>query len=71
MDIVVGKPDVKPSTPSHSFGVREGNWRSLLREPGWKRAGRFMAAATPRRSTGINPRARAPIDPRMPTLTPP
>jgi hypothetical protein len=71
-NLVVGKPDVKPSAPSHSPGVREGNMRkSLIREPGIKRAGRFMAAATVRRSTGINPKARQPIDPRMPILTPP
>jgi hypothetical protein len=70
-NLVVGKPDVKPSAPSHTFGVREGNMRkSMIREPGIKRAGRFMASATPRRSTGINAAAHGPIDPRMPVLTP-
>ena len=71
-NIVVGRPDVKPSTPSHTMGVREGNMRkSLIREPGIKRAGRMMAQATVRRSTGINAKAHQPIDPRMPILTPP
>lgn len=70
-NLVVGKPDVSPSTPSHTMGVREGNMRkSLIREPGIKRAGRFMAQATVRRSTGINAEAHRPIDPRMPILTP-
>jgi hypothetical protein len=70
-NIVIGKPDVEPSKPSHTSGVREGNQRtSLMREPGVKHAGRFMAVATPRRSTGINAKAEQPIDPRMPVLTP-
>jgi hypothetical protein len=71
-NIVVGKPDIEPSAPSHTIGVREGNARkSIIREPGVKRAGRFMAQATARRSTGINAKAHGPIDPRMPILTPP
>lgn len=71
-NITVGKPDTEQDASSHSVGVREGNARSrITRERGIEKAGRFMAAATPRRSTGINPRARQPIDPRMPVLTPP
>ncbi len=71
-NIVVGKAEGKQDRSAHSPGVREGNMRkSLAREPGVLRAGRFMAAATPRRSTGINAKARQPIDPRMPVLTPP
>ncbi len=71
-NIVVGRPQVRPSAPSHTRGVREGNARThMIREAGVKRAGRFMAEATERRSTGIDPRRRAPIDPRMPFLTPP
>jgi hypothetical protein len=70
-NLIVGKPDVEPSAPSHSFGVREGNMRkSMVREPGIERAGRFMAQATARRSTGINAKQHLPIDPRMPILTP-
>lgn len=71
-NVTVGKPDVKPSAPSHSPGVREGNKRkTVIREPGIELLGRLMAVATARRSTGINAKARRPIDPRMPNLTPP
>jgi len=70
-NIVVGKPQVKPSTPSHTPGVREGNQRtSIAREPGIKRISPRMAHATMRRSTGINAENHKPIDPRMPVLTP-
>jgi hypothetical protein len=72
MEIVVGRPYVSPSTPSHTFGVREGNEpKGIFAALGWRRAARFLQEARHRRSTGINPKARAPIDPRMPTLTPP
>ena len=57
-NLIVGKPDVEPSAPSHSFGVREGNMR------------KSRARATARRSTGINAKQHVPIDPRMPVLTP-
>jgi hypothetical protein len=57
-NVVVGKPRVKHETPSHTRGVREGNAR--MKEP----------PRAERRSTGINPEARRPIDPRMPNLTP-
>jgi hypothetical protein len=71
-NITVGSPDVKPDASAHSPGVREGNLRKhLVREPGTRRVGPMMAAATVRRSTGINPKAHGPIDPRMPVLTPP
>jgi hypothetical protein len=70
-NVVVGKPDIEPDDTAHSIGVREGNMRKrIVREPGVKRAGRFMAQATVRRSTGINAKAHHPIDPRMPILTP-
>jgi hypothetical protein len=71
-NIRVGEPDIEPSTPSHTKGVREGNKGSRLgREPGVQNVGTLKALATPRRSTGIAPKARMPIDPRMPVLTPP
>ncbi len=70
-NIIVGTPDVKPSTPSHTVGVREGNKRSfLVHEPGITPTGPLWVKATARRSTGINAKARRPIDPRMPILTP-
>ncbi|MBX5491015.1 MAG: hypothetical protein IRZ14_07635 [Chloroflexi bacterium] len=63
----VGKPDVTPSTPSHEPGVRQGNAPgSYEQQPGHLPDGR----ATAERSTGINPKARNPIDPRSPTLSP-
>jgi hypothetical protein len=71
-NIHVGKPDIRPDAAAHSPGVREGNHPWIFsRLPGVKRVGKFMAIATVRRSTGINPNGRAPIDPRMPNLTPP
>jgi hypothetical protein len=70
-NVRVGKPDIDPSAPAHTKGVREGNERTVVvREPGIKRLNLFMAAATPRRSTGVNASARTPIDPRMPVITP-
>ncbi len=71
-NIKVGDRDVRPSLPTHSPGVREGNKRkAVMREPGIVLLGRLLAIATSRRSTGINAKARTPIDPRMPNLTPP
>ncbi len=70
-NIVVGKPDIDTSKPSHVRGVHEGNWPGKLRRTSGVRtedAEDFVNAVT--RSTGINPERRAPIDPRMPFLTP-
>jgi hypothetical protein len=65
--IKVGKPDVKPDAPSHTPRVRQGNEGPYEKQRGHLLDGR----ATAERSTGINPDARNPIDPRMPVLTPP
>jgi hypothetical protein len=66
--IRVGKPDVKPDTPSHVKGVKEGNAPgNYEKSPGHLPDGRSTAA----RSTGISPRKHEPIDPRMPNLSPP
>jgi hypothetical protein len=72
-NVRVGKAQVKPSAPSHTAGVKRGNARgNLEKEAGIKVAkDRLSARATARRSTGINPEARNPIDPRMPNLPPP
>ncbi|HEY1769907.1 MAG TPA: hypothetical protein VGG02_06600 [Chthoniobacterales bacterium] len=59
-NVRVGKPDVKPTTPTHVGGVHRGN------APG-NANGESLGA---RRSTGINPDGVAPIDPRMPKLSP-
>lgn len=67
-NLKVGRPDVSPSKPAHTPGVRQGN------EPGSyeRQAGHLPdERSTARRSTGINASARNPIDPRMPNLSPP
>lgn len=70
-NVRVGSPDVDPSLPSHVRGVAEGNSRGGIRKaPGMFHEGE-MVKATARRSTGIDPDSREPIDPRMPRLTPP
>jgi hypothetical protein len=70
-NIHVGRPQIAPDAPAHTRGVREGNQPpAIARDPGIRRSGRFIAAATVRRSTGVNARAHQPIDPRMPILTP-
>ncbi|MFW6078024.1 MAG: hypothetical protein ACODAE_00275 [Gemmatimonadota bacterium] len=64
----VGRPDVSPSKPAHTPGVREGNQPGgYLEQPGHLPDGRSTAA----RSTGINPDRRDPIDPESPNLSPP
>jgi hypothetical protein len=60
------RQDVKPDTPSHTKGTNKGEeWARRYPEPG-----REGGTATSRSSTGINPNARGPIDPRMPHLPP-
>ncbi|HET9594490.1 MAG TPA: hypothetical protein VFP65_02865 [Anaeromyxobacteraceae bacterium] len=72
-NLKVGKAQTHPSKPSHVAGVREGNRRGNIdREAGVHQDPedpRF-ATGTAERSTGINARARNPIDPRMPNLSP-
>jgi hypothetical protein len=52
---------------AHTPGVKQGNAKgSYERQPGHLPDGR----STARRSTGIDPRRRDPIDPRMPNLPP-
>jgi hypothetical protein len=72
-NLKVGRPDVRPDLPSHVAGVRQGNrpgslerTRGLEQDPEDRRFAYGSAA----RSTGISPRARNPIDPRMPNLSP-
>lgn len=65
-NIRVGKPHTSPSSPSHTQGIKEGNEPGNLEsEPGYTN-GKW----TPRRSTGVNPNARGPIDKKMPVLPP-
>ena len=67
-NLKTGKPDVAPDAPSHVQGIRMGNARGNYGSmPGHNADG----TSTAERSTGINPQARQPIDPRMPNLSPP
>jgi hypothetical protein len=66
-EISVGRPDVSPSLPSHTRGVRAGNSRgNYRRQRGHLPDGRSTAA----RSTGIDPGSHEPIAPGMPNLSP-
>ena len=65
MTLKVGKPDVMQDAPAHTPGIYEGNAPDTQR--GILPDGRRTAEA----ATGIDPKGRQPIDPRMPTLTPP
>ena len=59
--------DVRPDLPSHTPGIKQGNSRGNYdRMAGHKPDG----TSTAERSTGIDPKAREPIDPRMPNLSP-
>jgi hypothetical protein len=69
-NVRVGKPQTKPTAPSHTPGVREGNARGNFEREAGLEATPDGARATARRSTSINPKARDPIDPRMPRLPP-
>jgi hypothetical protein len=73
VNLKVGKAQAWPTMPSHVRGVRQGNAsghiereRGLHPDPEDRR----FATGTAERSTGINPKARNPIDPRMPNLSP-
>ncbi|MFF3668585.1 hypothetical protein [Microtetraspora malaysiensis] len=65
--IRTGRAMVSPDFTSHLQGVNEGNATGHYeRQRGHLPDGRSTAA----RSTGINPSAHDPIDPRMPNLSP-
>jgi hypothetical protein len=62
-----GRADVDPDTPAHTPGVKQGNAKgNYERQAGHLPDGR----STAERSTGVNAKARNPIDPRMPNLSP-
>ncbi|MBX6366315.1 MAG: hypothetical protein IRZ00_20920 [Gemmatimonadetes bacterium] len=67
-ELRIGEPKTATTAPAHTPGVREGN-----EEHGYERQGGHLAdgRSTAERSTGINPRARNPIDPSSPNLSPP
>jgi hypothetical protein len=66
-EIRVGKPDVKPDTPSHTKGVEQGNATGrYAKQIGHHEDG----TADARRSTGVSPKKHDPILPIMPNLPP-
>ncbi len=70
-----GKPQTSPTSPSHVSGVSEGNTGSFDKDPGHQstgetESGRPMGKATARRSTGVSPTSKNPIDPKSPNLPP-
>jgi hypothetical protein len=66
-DMKTGTAEVRPDAPSHVKGIKQGNAKGNYEAtPGHNADG----TSTARRSTGINPKQREPIDPRMPNLSP-
>ena len=65
-DIKTGKgPD--PDIPAHVTGIKSGNSKGNY----GKQAGHNPdGTSTAKRSTGVNPEGREPIDPSMPNLSP-
>jgi len=60
-------PFSKVERPTHTAGIKQGNAKGSYESMnGHLEDGRSTAA----RSTGINPGAEEPIDPRMPNLSP-
>ncbi len=67
MTIRAGRPDVAPDAAAHQSGVNQGNSvGNYERQSGHLADGRSRAA----RSTGVNAKAREPILPSMPNLSP-
>jgi hypothetical protein len=75
-NIRVGKPDTKVDAAAHTPGVGQGNKPGGtasdpgLYETGETGAGRPSMKSTARKSTGINPEKRNPIDSSSPNLPP-
>jgi hypothetical protein len=67
MAIRIGKPDIDTQSLGHTPGVRQGNARGNYESM----SGHLPdGLATAERSTGVNPEAENPIDPRMPNIPP-
>jgi hypothetical protein len=65
--IKVGRRSSPTDKPGHVAGIPQGNSKGNYE----KQAGHLAdGRATAKRSTGINAKARDPIDPRMPNLSP-
>lgn len=68
--IRVGRSQADITASSHTPGVKRANAPGNFDKESGLHAHKDGARATARRSTGINPDARNPIDPRMPNLPP-
>ncbi len=66
-NLKVGKADTTPDKPAHVAGIKMGNSKGNYEKQGGHLAD---GKATAERSTGVNSKARNPIDPRMPNLPP-
>ena len=64
--IRVGKPDIKTDTPTHVFGIHQGNEGPYKKQPGHYPDG----SADARRSTGIRPKIHNAILKIMPNIPP-
>jgi hypothetical protein len=63
----LGRPQTKMDHPVHVKGIHQGNSvGNYESQPGHNPDG----TSTQERSTGIDAKAREPIDPRMPNLSP-
>jgi len=63
----LGKAQVPADKPSHTTGIKQGNSTGNYdKQAGHLPDGRTTAEST----TGVNAKARNPIDPRMPGLFP-
>jgi hypothetical protein len=59
--------NVRPDAAAHTKGVAQGNSKGNYEKMG----GHFAdGRSSSERSTGIDPKGREPIDPRMPNLSP-
>jgi hypothetical protein len=66
-EVKAGKPDVDTQSLGHTPGVKSGNSKGNYdKQVGHEHDGKRSARA----STGVNPEAHEPIDPRMPNLSP-
>jgi hypothetical protein len=66
-ELKVGRPDTVPDISAHTPGVFEGNAKGNYEsQEGFMPDGRVTAAI----STGMDPQAHGPIDPKMPNIPP-
>jgi hypothetical protein len=66
-NINIGERDIEPDAPSHVSGIKQGNSKGNYEGMAGHNPD---GTSTAERSTGVNAKARNPIDPRMPNLSP-